>query len=401
MRRSILGALAALTLPCLAPAARAETFVLDADTGAHYDAVGDGWFFAGPSQPPPDGVGDAGGQALAVGLITGALELRAMGELSLAPLAGLTASQVVSATVTLTIDDVIGTFGPGAVFDNSASTPIAAYHYVADGTVTTADFAPPGLSSLGTVAPGLVTDASLAVSGALSFTVDATQAVKDALTNGDTHFGMLFGTTDSPTATSLDNLSPPGVAGGTLPFLTVQTIALTPSQLPAAEQTCQAALAKGGQKLAGTALKGFSTCFGAILKDVAPDATLAEATTAKCATQLDPAQADSKVAKAAAKLEADVVKKCEGSSPGRPRHALRCGRHHVRGRRRLSGRRATSPPAGHGPPAVRQRVHARDRGRARRPPIPIYATDAHARRRPGHRRVARGNRRRATGRRPS
>ena len=149
----------AIDLALAAPALRAETFVLDAGTGVDYDAVGDGWFFAGPSQPPPDGVGDAGDQALAVGLITGVLELRAMAEFPLATPSGLTAAQVQSATVTVTIDDVIGTFGPGATFDDTASNPIAAYHYPADGTVTVGDFAPAGLASLGLDAafPGVCT----------------------------------------------------------------------------------------------------------------------------------------------------------------------------------------------------------------------------------------------------
>jgi hypothetical protein len=315
MRRHILAALAALTALGPSTGARAETFVLDGSSGAAYDAVGDGWFFGGPAQPPPDGVGDAGGQALAVAVIAGTLELRAMGEFDLAPLAGLGAGQIVSASVTLTVDDVIGTFGPGATFDGTASSPIAVYHYVGDGAVTVADFSPPGLTQLGIVTPGVVTDASLAVSGPLPFTVDATQAIKDALTNGDTHFGVLFGTADSPTATSLDGLSPPGVPGGTLPFVTVQTIALAPPQLDANELACQTTLAKSGQKLAGTALKAFGTCFGAILKDVGPDAALDAATTAKCAGQLDPANPASKVAKAAAKLTSDVAKKCAGLVP--------------------------------------------------------------------------------------
>ena len=63
-------------------------------------------------------------------------------------LAGLTASQIASATVTMTIDDVVGTFGPGATFDGTASSPIAVYHYAGNGTVTTADFAPPGLTQI-------------------------------------------------------------------------------------------------------------------------------------------------------------------------------------------------------------------------------------------------------------
>ena len=97
--------------------------------------------------------------------------------------------------------------GPGAEFDSTASSPIAVYHYPADGTVTVADFSPAGLAQLGIVTPGLITDASLASSGAVSFTVDATQKVKDALTASEVAFGVLMGTLDTPTGTSLDNLS--------------------------------------------------------------------------------------------------------------------------------------------------------------------------------------------------
>lgn len=315
MRRHVSAALAAALLmgPGLG-SARGDTFVLDASTGADYDSVGDGWFFAGPSQPPPDGTGDQGGQALAVGFRSGTLELRAMAEFPLAALP-VTASQVVSATVTVTIDDVLSTFGPGAAFDGTASSPIAAYHYPADGTVAVADFSPTGLASLGTITPGVVTDASLAVSGPLAFTVDVTQALKDALTDGDSAFGLLLGTADTPTATSLDDQSPPGVAGGQLPFITVETIALAPPQLSSAELACQTTLAKSSQKLAGTVAKAFGTCFGAILKDVAADATLDPVIAAKCGAQLDPSNPASKVGKALAKLDADVVKKCDGLVP--------------------------------------------------------------------------------------
>jgi len=311
--RLTIGLLAGLAIA--APALRAETFVLGPATGADYDAVGDGWFFAGPTQPPPDGVGDSGNQALAVGLISGVLELRALSEFPLATLSGITASQIVSATVTVTIDDVVGSFGPGATFDGTASDPIAAYHYPADGTVTVADFSPAGLGPLGLVNPGLVTDASLAVSGALPFSVDATNALKAALTNDDTAFGLLLGTTDSPTATSFDDLSPPGVAGGALPTLTIVTIPLTPPVLSSDAQKCQAAVAKSGAKLVATAHKSFSSCFGLVLKDFAPDEVLSSTTATKCASGLAPADPTSKLGKALARFVSDLEKKCPGVTP--------------------------------------------------------------------------------------
>ncbi len=300
-----------------AMAVHAETIVLDGSTGAAYDSVGDGWFFAGttPPLPAPDGIGDAGGQALAVGLITGVLELRAMAEFPLAPLGGLSAGQIQSATLRFTIDDVISTFGPGATFDSTASDPIAVYHYPADGIVTVGDFSPAGATQVGVVHPGAVTDATLAGTGALPFDVDVTAALRDALTDGDTAFGALFGTTDSPTGTSLDNLAPPGVPGGALPILTVVTEPLQPPVLTSAAQACQTTIAKAGQKLVGTALKSFSTCFALVLKDFAPDSTLAPTTAPKCAGALDPGSADSKLGKALAKLVADIEKKCEGVTP--------------------------------------------------------------------------------------
>ncbi|HEV7735191.1 MAG TPA: hypothetical protein VGR62_23675 [Candidatus Binatia bacterium] len=312
-RFAILGL--ALALGSIAPAVRADTFVLDTSTGAAYDAIGDGWFFAGPSMPPPDGVGDAGGQALAVGYIAGVLELRALSEFPLAPLTGLTASQIQSATFTFTIDDVLSTFGPGATFDNTASSPVAVYHYPANGVVTLSDFAPAGLAPLGIVTPGVVTDASLAISGALSFDVDATDELKAALTAGDTAFGALIGTLDSPTGTSLDNVSPPGVAGGALPILTVVTIPLTPPVLSSAEQACQSTIQKEGSKLVSSALKSFGSCFSAILKDYAPDQVLAAATISKCAGELDVNNAGSKLGKAAVKFGDKVTGKCGSLTP--------------------------------------------------------------------------------------
>jgi hypothetical protein len=299
----------ALTLGfSLAPAVQAETIVLDGGTGAVYDSIGDGWFFAGPSQPPPDGVGDAGGQALAVGFISGVLELRAVSKFPLAPLNGLTASQIASATFTFAVDDVISTFGPGSAFDGTASNPVAVYHFPTSGAVTTADFAPAGLAQLGIVATGVITDASLAVSGPVSFDVDATAALKAALTAGDASFGALIGTLDTPTGTSLDG-------AGLLPTLTVETVPLTPPVLSGAEQACQATIQKEGSKLVASALKSFGACFGAILKDYAPDQAISASTTGKCAGELDVGNPGSKLGKAADKFADKVNGKCGSLTP--------------------------------------------------------------------------------------
>lgn len=316
--RQLTGALSALALTFAAASlASAETFVLDSSTGAAYDAVGDGWFFANPMNPstPPDGVGDAGGNDLAVGLITGVVELRSMAEFPLAPLGSLTAAQIQSATITVTVDDILSSFGPGANFNSTSSDPIAVYHYPANGIVTTADFAPAGATQIGLVHPGPITDITLASTGAVSFTVDATAALQAALTAGDTAFGVLLGTTDSPTGTSLDDLSPPGVAGGKLPFITVETLPLQPPQLSSAAQTCQSTIAKESSKVVSTGLKSFQTCFGLILKDNAPDATLAPATASKCADALDPSDPESKLGKAIVKFGEKVNAKCGALSP--------------------------------------------------------------------------------------
>ncbi len=305
------------SLICGAAPAQALTVVLDGAAGADYDSVGDGWFFAGPSQPPPDGVGDAGGQALAVALRAGVLELRALSEFPLASLAGFTAADVTSATLTVTIDDVIGTFGPGAEFDNTASSPIAAYSYPADGTVNPSDFSPAGLAPLGTIVPGVVTDASLAVSGALSFDVDVTAAVQAFLTANETHFGVLLGTTDTPTGTSLDDLSPPGVAGGQLPYITIEITPVVPEVPPvydADELKCQAGIAKAAAGLAAAEQKAFAKCLDTILKAASAGDPAASATEA-CDKVLDPANAKSAVAKAKTKAAAAIVKACGSTLP--------------------------------------------------------------------------------------
>jgi len=305
-------ALAVATTLLSATDARALTITLDAGSGADYDSVGDGWFFTTPPNLPPDGVGDSGNQALAVGKIDGTLELRAMAEFPLAPLAGLTAGDVQSATLHFRIDDVIGTFGPGANFDGTASDPIAVYGYPADGTVTVADFSPPGLVSQQVVSVGVITDASLALSGPIDFTVDVTQLVKDRLSAADVAVGILFGTNDSPTATSLDDQSP-GV-GGLLPYLTIETVPTDPPVFSKAEVKCQAALAKQSlgyaKKVQGEIGKCLDTVLGAVSKGATP-ASVAS----KCVKGLNDADPKSAVAKARASAVTAIGKSCAGVTP--------------------------------------------------------------------------------------
>ncbi len=171
MRGLVAGLAAGLSLAA-AVDARAATYVLDGGNGAVYGSVGDGWFFASPPPQPPDGVGDsiAGPPTTqAVAFQSGVVDLRALSEYPLAPLAGLSSFNVASATLSYWVDDVISSFGPGTTFDGTASDPIAVYAYPANGTIAITDFSPPGLSSVQSVATGVITDASLTTTGPVRF----------------------------------------------------------------------------------------------------------------------------------------------------------------------------------------------------------------------------------------
>jgi len=296
----------------IATAASAATFTLDGASGADYDSVGDGWFFTTPPGQAPDGVGDAGNNALAVAYQAGVLEMRAMAEFPLAPLAGVAAGQVQTAMLTFRIDDVIGTFGPGSAFDGTASDPIAVYAYPADGTVTVADFAPAGLVPLEVVSIGVVTDASIASDGPVDFTVDVTDALRDAITAGNAAIGILFGTLDTPTATSLDD-GPPGV-GGILPYLTVETAPTEPPLLGKAQLKCQSAIGKQGAGFAKKAQGELVKCLNLVLTTVAKGQP-ASAAEAKCRKGLDEVDPKSVLAKARASATKAIDKACVGVAP--------------------------------------------------------------------------------------
>jgi len=289
--------------------ASAATLVLDGSTGADYDAVGDGWFFTTPPNQPPDGVGDLGGNALAVAYQAGVLELRAMAEFPLASLAG---EGIDSATLTFRIDDVIGTFGPGSTFDGTASDPIAVYAYPADGTVTVADFSPAGLTPLQVVSIGVITDASIASDGPVDFTVDVTAALQTALTNGNAALGILFGTLDTPTATSLDD-GAPGV-GGILPFITVETTPTDPPVLSKQELKCQSALGKQGATFAKKTQGELVKCLSLVLTAVSKGQAASSAE-AKCRKGLDETDPKSILAKGRAAATKAIDKACAGVAP--------------------------------------------------------------------------------------
>jgi hypothetical protein len=318
MSLSSLGRLTACSLGFLilgaAPAAHAITIVLDGAAGAVYDGVGDGWFFAGGPAIPPDGVGDLGGNAPAIVYQAGVVEMRALSEFPLTALAGYDASEITSATLTVTIDDVLTTLGPSTTFDGTAASPFAAYSYPGNGAITTSDFAPAGLASLGIVTPGVFTDASLAVSGAVSFNIDVTASMKAFVTVATTHYGVLLGTLDSPTGTSVDALAPPGVAGGKLPFLTIEITPEVPPVFSEDGLKCQAGLAKVAAGYAATAQKAFAKCLDTVLKTVAAGDPAADATDA-CAKVLAAADPKSAIAKAKAKATAGIAKACAAVAP--------------------------------------------------------------------------------------
>jgi hypothetical protein len=294
--------------------ASALTLVLDGSSGAVYDGVGDGWFFAGGPAIPPDGVGDLGGNAPAIVYQAGVVEMRALSEFPLAGLAGYAPAEITSATLTVTIDDVLSTLGPGTTFDGTAASPFAAYSYPGNGAITPADFSPAGLVALGTVSPGAVTDASLGVSGAVSFDIDVTASVQAFLTAAHTHYGVLLGTLDTPTGTSVDASSPPGVAGGALPYLTIEITPEAPPVYSADERKCQAGIAKAAAGFAAAQQKAFAKCLDGVLKAVADGEPVASATD-DCTKLLDLGNAKSAYAKSKAKAEAGIVKACGTLSP--------------------------------------------------------------------------------------
>jgi len=302
--------------------ALADVIVIDDTTaGSVVDGILDGF----PLPPPglaPDGNGDFAGNAFAVALQTGVTEERGIVELALAPLAGLTSSDIASATLTFNIDDVVGTFGPGTSFDGTAASSIVLFKYSGNGTIDLADFgnvAGAPLAVVSTASFGTITDATLALSGPLQFTVDVTGALGALLDSSATHFGLVFTTNDAGSATSLDNLGaggagPAGVNGARMPFLTITTVPHDPPVYSKTQLGCQSAIAKAGATLAQTAHKELVKCLDGVLKAASTAAPFIDITT-KCVAGLDPASATSKVGKAIAKLQSAASGKCASLTP--------------------------------------------------------------------------------------
>lgn len=209
-----------------AAAAEPEEIVLDETTpGCVSDSILDGF----PGLAGFDGSGDFGGNALGVALQTGVTEERGFVEFPLEALAGVTADEIESATLTFNIDDVVGTFGPGTGFDGTAADAIRIVAYPGDGQVTLADFtrgAATPLAVVSTIAQGTITDATLAATGPLVFHVDIRSALTALLEAGEPFLGVAFAVQDNKSGTSLDDLGnggagPAGIGGSRRPFLTI------------------------------------------------------------------------------------------------------------------------------------------------------------------------------------
>jgi hypothetical protein len=313
-RPHLRGILAGLSAGVLFAAAQAHaaTITLNGSNGAVHDSVGDGWAFAdgnpAPPNPPPDGNGDLGGQALAIGYSTGVLELRAMSEFALAALSGYGPNDVLSATFTYAIDDVFSTFGPGANFDNTAPDPIAVYAYVGNGAISVSDFSTPAGTQVEVVATGVVTDATIASNGGpIEFDVDVTQELKDFLIAGHASLGIRLATTDSPTSASLD---------GVLPVITVVLADLPPAPpvFDKDEAKCQKAIAKAGGAFVKTKQAELAKCLDAVVAAVGAGKSL-EPVEAKCVKALAVGDPKSKLAKAIASVGGAIAKACAGLTP--------------------------------------------------------------------------------------
>lgn len=315
--RRMIAAAAILTVSV--GAAQADTIVIDDTTvGTLYDGLVDGF----PGLAPFDGTADLAGNTLGVGLQNGVTEERGIAEVPLASLAGLTSDDIASATLTFNIDDIVTTFGPGTSFDGTAPETIVLFHYAGNGSIDLADYqnvigAP--LSVVPTTSHGVITDASLAVTGPLFFDVDITAALQGALDSADTHFGLVWATQDDLAFASLDNLGegssgPPGVGGSSMPFLTIETVSSDPPVFASDELNCQKTIGKEGSKLLVAAEKELTKCFDKVLKAVSAGKPAAGQETS-CRKGLDAADPASKLSKGRAKLEGKVASKCDGVAP--------------------------------------------------------------------------------------
>jgi len=293
----------------------AATIVIDANDGTNYGAVLDGVPFGAPF----DGTPDQGGFTLSVAYKTGVTEMRSIIEFPLTSLSGYTAGDIVSATLTFNVDDVIPLIAPPPFnFDGTAASSIFLWAWAGNGTIDVADFnnvigAPTGMVVTGP--DNSITDATLTASGPLQFNVNLTAAVQARLTAASTHMGVTLATQDSPTGTSINDLGngdagPAGVNGAIMPFLTVVTAEPAPPTFSDDALACQKALAGNTRKFTAEAHKLLVACMDRVLKDVADGDGAANATE-YCAARLDPASVEpSKLTKARNKAATKIADKC-------------------------------------------------------------------------------------------
>jgi hypothetical protein len=313
----------AFTLTFFNTPAFADTFTIDDGTaGSVYDGTIDG-FPLPPPGTPPNGVGDLTGNPIGVALQTGVTEQRGVIELPLASLAGIDPSDVESATLSLNIDDVISTFGPGTTFDGGAADTLIVFGYAGNGAISAADdfdnVAGAPLGVIDTTPHGVITDATLAVSGPLAFDVDVTAALTNLLIAETPFMGFVIVTDDAGSGTSLDNLGnggagPAGVNGSLLPYLTIVTASGVPPVFGKEELGCQKAIAKAGSKYLGTVRKSLTKCMDGVLA-IASKGDDPATMTDKCTSAADPASSTSTVGKATFKVVSSITGACTGLTP--------------------------------------------------------------------------------------
>ena len=226
-------ALALVALLAQAPtcAHAVRTVVIDEhDAGTVSDGIIDGF----PNIAAKDGTPDLPGNAPAVALRAGVTELRTVVEFPLAKLADVAPGEIVSATLTFNIDDVLSTFGPGTDFDGTAARTLLVHPYPADGRAVKGDYGRDNETAY-RVDTGAtpITDAVVSRNGAIAFTIDVRERLLAALADGTPFLGFLWRTNDSPTGTSIDNLGegssgPPGARGSRLPFLSIDVEDVVP-----------------------------------------------------------------------------------------------------------------------------------------------------------------------------
>jgi cysteine-rich repeat protein len=202
-----------------------QTVVVDENTdGTVFDGIIDGF----PNLAPRDGTGDFQGNPLSVARQGDVTEIRSLMEFPLAAFAG---QPIVKATLTFNVDDVVSTLGPDTAFNGKAASTILVHPYAGDGLAELIDYKRTAETPFSvSTGPGQITDQTLKQTGAVFFDVDVTARVAAAIDAGTPFLGFLWRTTDSPTATSLDdgrNGAMPGEgaetsAGSKLPILTVE-----------------------------------------------------------------------------------------------------------------------------------------------------------------------------------